>query len=163
MEKLQINTQIHTNINDRIIYAKKLIYNLAAADLVEEVLTNREGQLADTGALCVNTGQFTGRSPKDRYIVMDEETKDSVFWGDINKPVSPDVFERLLNKVVDNLRDKTVYVRDAYACANKDYRLNVRVINTMAWHNLFCYNMFLRPVTEELENFNANFTIICDP
>ena len=158
MQKLEINPNIHSEINDRIIYAKKVIWNLEPADLIEEALSNREGQLSDTGALVVNTGEFTGRSPEDRYIVHDEVTQDTVFWGAINKPISSEVFENLLNKVV-----KTVYVRDAYVSAHYSDRLNVRVINTKAWHNLFCYNMFMRPLTDELEGFLPNFTIICDP
>ena len=72
MEKITINPNIHTDINNRIIYANKIMWNLQAADLVEEALFNREGYLADNGALCVSTGKFTGRAPKDRYIVEDE-------------------------------------------------------------------------------------------
>jgi phosphoenolpyruvate carboxykinase (ATP) len=163
MEKLTINPHIHSAINDRIIYAKKVNWNLEAADLYEEALTNREGQLNDTGSLVVDTGKFTGRSPEDRFIVLDAQTENSVHWGNINKSVSPEVFENLLTKVVADLRSKTLYVRDAYACADDEHRLNVRIINTKAWHNLFCYNMFLRPTFEEQENFIPNFTIICDP
>ncbi len=163
MERLEINPNIHSEINDRIISAKKIIYNLEPADLYEEALVNREGYLSDTGALCVNTGTFTGRSPEDRFIVLDETTKDTVDWGKINKSIAPEKFERLLTKVVDDLTDKTVYVRDAYVCAHPEYRMNVRVLNTVAWHNLFCSNMFMRPTKEETDNFEPNFTIICDP
>lgn len=163
MEKLEINPKIHSVINDKIIYAKKVIWNLEPADLVEEALQNREGVLADTGAFTTNTGKFTGRSPEDRFIVEDELTKDTVFWGAINKPISNEIFQNLLNKVVEDLNNKTLYVRDAYVCAHEDHRLNVRVINTKAWHNMFCSNMFLRPQKEELDDFTPNFTIICDP
>jgi phosphoenolpyruvate carboxykinase (ATP) len=163
MEKLEINPKVHTEINDKIIYAKKVIWNLEPADLIEEALQNREGVLARTGAFVTDTGKFTGRSPDDRFIVEDNLTRDTVFWGDINKPVSENVFKNLLNKVVEDLNNKTLYVRDAYVCASKEHRLNVRVINTKAWHNLFCSNMFLRPKKEELEDFTPNFTIICDP
>jgi len=163
MERITINANIHTDINDRIIYANKIMWNLNPADLVEESLKNREGYLSDTGALCVKTGKFTGRDPQNRFIVEDEKTKNSVFWGNINKPISSAVFENLLNKVLADLHNKTLYVRDAYACADANYRLNVRVINTYAYHNLFINNMFLRPEETELENFAPNFTIICDP
>lgn len=163
MEKITINPNIHTDINNRIIYANKIMWNLQAADLVEEALFNREGYLADNGALCVSTGKFTGRAPKDRYIVEDEKTRESVYWGAINKPISQEVFQNLLNKVIEDLNNKTLYVRDAYACADKAYRLNVRVINTKAYHNLFIHNMFLRPDKQGLETFEPNFTIICDP
>ena len=163
MEKIEINPNIHTEINDRIIYAKKVVWNLDPADLVEEALNNREGQLADNGALVVDTGKFTGRSPEDRYIVEDDITRDTVFWGEVNKPVSNVVFENLLNKVVEDLNNKTVYVRDAYVSAHHSDRLNIRVINTKAWHNLFCYNMFMRPLPNEVEHFLPNFTVICYP
>lgn len=163
MQKLEINPNIHTEINDRIIYAKKVVWNLEPADLVEESLNNKEGQLADNGALVVDTGKFTGRSPEDRYIVEDDITRDTVFWGDVNKPVSNQVFENLLNKVVEDLNNKTIYVRDSYVSAHHNDRLNVRVINTKAWHNLFCYNMFMRPLPNEVEHFLPNFTVICDP
>jgi phosphoenolpyruvate carboxykinase (ATP) len=163
MQKIEINPNFHTEINDRIIHAKKVVWNLEPADLVEEALSNREGILADSGALVVDTGEFTGRSPEDRYIVEDDVTKNTVFWGEINKPVSSEVFENLLNKVVQDLNNKTVYVRDAYVSAHHNDRLNVRIINTKAWHNLFCYNMFMRPLPNELEHFLPNFTVICDP
>lgn len=163
MEKIQINPNVHSNINKSIIYAKKVIWNLEPADLYEEALQNKEAQLADNGALCTDTGVFTGRAPQDRFIVKDEKTKDSVFWGDVNRAVSPQVFENLLNKVVEDLHNKTLYIRDAYASAHPEHRLNVRVINTKAWHNLFISNMFLRPKREELEDFKPNFTVICDP
>ena len=163
MQKLEINPEIHSDINNRIIYAKKVIWNLNPADLYEEALLNREGTIADNGALTVKTGEFTGRAPQDRFIVEDDITRASVFWGDVNMAVKPDVFQNLLNKVVEDLHNKTVYVRDAYASAHPEHRLNIRVINTKAWHNLFVSNMFLRPDKSELEDFAPNFTVICDP
>ena len=163
MQKLEINPEIHSEINNRIIHAKKVIWNLDPADLYEEALFNREGKIADNGALTVNTGKFTGRAPQDRFIVEDDITRDSVFWGDVNMAIKPEVFQNLLNKVVEDLHNKTVYVRDAYASAHPEHRLNVRIINTKAWHNLFVSNMFLRPYKSELEDFAPNFTVICDP
>ena len=120
MEKIQLNPEIHSEINDKIIYAKKVVWNLDPADLVEEIINNREGQLSDKGAICVDTGKFTGRSPEDRYIVLDDSTEDSVFWGDINKPISPEIFENLLNKVTEDLHNKTLYVRDAFVSAHDE-------------------------------------------
>jgi len=163
MEKFKINSTIHSAINDQLIYANKVMWNLHAPDLIEEAIKNNEGCLSDTGALCVNTGKFTGRDPQNRFIVEDDKTKGSVFWGKINKPISKETFSNLLNKVLASLKNKTVYVRDAFACADKEYRMNVRVINSSAYHNLFIYNMFLRPTIEELESFVPDFTVICDP
>src|SRR5690606_29685422 len=111
----------------------------------------RRGQAVETasGAIAVNTGEFTGRSPKDRFIVMDEVTKDKVWWGNINIPFDSDKFQKLYDKVADYLSNKEVFVRDSYACADQNYRLNIRVITEYAWSNLFAYNMFLRPTESE--------------
>ncbi|AHM58970.1 phosphoenolpyruvate carboxykinase [Flammeovirgaceae bacterium 311] len=143
--------------------SKNVYWNLSPAELVEQALANDEGRLTDTGALMCDTGEFTGRSPKDRFIVKDSKTKDTVWWGDVNIPFSEEKFDALYQKVVNYLQDKQLYVRDAYAGALADYRLKLRVVNTKAWHNLFCYNMFLRPDREELKNFDPTFTIICAP
>lgn len=141
----------------------KIHYNLPPAELVEHALARNEGSLTSTGALMADTGKFTGRSPKDRYIVRDAKTADSVWWGDINIPFEEEKFDQLLEKMKQFLADKDLFVRDAYAGADPEYRLNIRVVNTWAWHNLFCNNMFLRPSAKELENFENDFTIICAP
>lgn len=137
--------------------------NLPPATLVEMALARQEGFLTSTGALMADTGEFTGRSPKDRFIVLDEKTKDSVWWGDINIPFEPAKFDLLEQKMKYFLSEKDLFVRDAYVGADPQHRLNLRVFNTMAWHNLFCHNMFLRPEKEELEHFEPDFTIICAP
>ncbi len=138
-------------------------WNLTPAELVEEAIKNNEGTVTDTGALMCDTGKFTGRSPKDRFIVKDGTTENTVWWGDVNIPISEAQFDGLHQKMIQFLADKKVYVRDAYAGADKTHRLNLRVINTKAWQNLFCYNMFLRPDKYKLKGFNPNFTIICIP
>lgn len=143
--------------------AGEVYWNLSPAALVEEAICNKEGVLTDTGALMCDTDEFTGRSPKDRFIVKDEKTANTVWWGDINIPFPDDKFDSLLNKVNQYLSGKKLYVRDAYAGALPDHRLKLRVINTLAWQNLFCYNMFLRPEREELEHFEPGYTIICAP
>ncbi len=145
------------------ITVKEAYWNLSQPELIEEVLKSGEGVLTSTGALMCDTGKFTGRSPKDRFIVEDETTKDAVWWGNINQPFSPENFDKLYDKMVKFIVDKKVFVREAYAGADKTHRLRVRVINTMAWHNLFAYNMFLRPEDYKLKNFNPNFTILCVP
>lgn len=146
-----------------ITNAKTVYWNQSPGQLIEHALANGEGYLANNGGVCCDTGKFTGRSPKDRFIVEDAKTKDTVWWGDINIPIAEDKFDQILDKMVKNLEGKDLYVRDAYAGADKTYRLNLRVINTKAWHNLFCFNMFLRPNSYKLGKFDPNFTIICDP
>ena len=137
--------------------------NLPPAALVEHALRRREGTLTDTGALMCDTGQFTGRSPKDRFLVKDAGTADRVWWGDINLPYPPDKFERLHQKMVAYLADKEIFVREAYAGADPATQLKLRVVNELAWHNLFCYNMFLRPAPGADTSWTPDFSIICAP
>lgn len=120
--------------------------NLSVSALVEATIKTGQGHLSDTGALIVNTGKFTGRSPKDRYIVEDDITRDTVDWGAINIPFTTEGYAALEAKILTYARGlETVYVRDAYACASHKYRINIRVYTEQPWQNLFAYNMFLRP------------------
>lgn len=143
--------------------AKGVLWNLQPAELISEAVKNGEGVLANNGALMVDTGKFTGRSPKDRFIVKDEFTEDRVWWGDINVPFDAVKFDALFNKMIAEANMKKLYVRDAYAGADPDHRMRVRVIDTEASHNLFCYNMFIRPSNEELVDFHPDFTVLAIP
>src|SRR5690606_8026486 len=138
-------------------------YQLSPEELHNLTIEKGQGVEASSGALAVNTGEFTGRSPKDRFLVMDEETKDRVWWGDINVSFESGKFDALYDKVVNYLSGKEIFVRDAYACADEDHRLNIRVVNEYPWSNLFAYNMFLRPEESELNDFNANWVVINAP
>ncbi|MGF1924746.1 MAG: phosphoenolpyruvate carboxykinase (ATP), partial [Bacteroidia bacterium] len=142
--------------------AKTVRYQLSVADLVDDALKNGEGTLASSGALAVDTGKFTGRSPKDRFIVCDDITENAVWWGDINIKFTPEHFDALYDKVVDHLSEKRIYVRDAYACASKEYKTSIRVITEDAFQNLFANNLFLRYAEEELPE-RAEWTIIAAP
>lgn len=138
-------------------------WNLTPAELTEETIINGQGLLSDTGALCVDTGEFTGRSPKDRFVVCDAKTENSVWWGDVNIKFSPENFDRLYARMQAYLAGRDVYVRDAYACAHPEYKLNLRVVTEYPWSNMFAYNMFLRLTEEEAENFTPEWTIVCAP
>ena len=138
-------------------------YQLSPKELHEITIEKGQGVEASSGALAVNTGEFTGRSPKDRFIVKDDITRDKVWWGDINIPFDPEKFDALYNKVTQYLSGKEVFARDSYACADDDYRLNIRVINEYPWSNLFAYNMFLRPEDSELENFEEDWLVVNAP
>lgn len=138
-------------------------WNLPVPELVEQTLSIGEGVLADSGALVIKTGEFTGRSPKDRFIVKDAVTADSVDWNDINMPFNSDKFDALYNKVIAYLEDKTVYVRDAYACADDNYRLSLRLVAQKPWSAMFACNMFLRPSKEEILAADPEWTIVCAP
>ena len=138
-------------------------YQLSPKKLQETTIEKGQGVLASSGALAVNTGEFTGRSPMDRFIVKDDITKDRVWWGNINIPFEADKFDKLYDKVVNYLSEKEVFVRDSFACADEDYKLNIRVINEYPWSNMFAYNMFLRPTDAELANFSPEWTIVNAP
>ena len=141
----------------------KVNYQLSPDQLHDTAIKKGQGKEASSGALAVNTGEFTGRSPQDRFIVRDSVTEDKVWWGNINIPFDPDQFQKLYNKVVDYLSGKEVFVRDSYACADENYKLNIRVINEYAWSNQFAHNMFLRPTEDELKNFQPEWTIVNAP
>ena len=141
----------------------KVNYQLSPDQLHESTIAKGLGVETSTGALAINTGEFTGRSPKDRFIVKDDITKNQVWWSNINIPFEPDAFERLYKKVAVYLSNKEVFVRDCYACADEHYKLNIRVINELPWSNMFAYNMFLRPEEEELKNFTPEWVVVNAP
>ncbi len=138
-------------------------YQLSSDELHDIALEKDMGKESSTGALAINTGEFTGRSPMDRFIVKDEITKDRVWWGNINLEFDVDKFQALYEKVTAYLSAKEVFVRDSYACADEDYKLNIRVINEFPWSNMFAHNMFLRPTEAELENFAPEWTVVNAP
>src|SRR5918992_4189724 len=138
--------------------------NLPPARLVEAAVRRREGRLAGNGALVAKTGKRTGRSPKDRFIVEDDLTRERVDWGAVNKPFSAQAFEALLDKAMSYLGNlEEFYVVDAYAGADPRYRLNLQVAAEYAWHALFAHQLFRRPSRKELEDFEPEWTVISVP
>ena len=138
-------------------------YQLTSDELHDITIEKEQGENTSFGALAVKTGEFTGRSPMDRFIVKDDITKDEIWWGDINIPFESEKFNKLYDKVTSYLSGKEVFVRDSLACADKNYQLNIRVVNEYPWSNMFAYNMFLRPTQEELKNFSPEWTVINAP
>lgn len=138
-------------------------WNLPVPVLVEHTITSGEGELTDTGALSIKTGEFTGRSPKDKFIVKDDLTANSVNWNDFNIAFDGDKFEALRQKMVAYLQGKDVYVQDAYVCADATYRMNLRLIAQKPWSAMFAGNMFLRPTADEIKGIEPEWTIICAP
>ena len=138
--------------------------NLTPAALVEKTIACQQGHLSSTGALVVKTGRFTGRSPKDRFIVKDDITSESVDWGPVNLPISKEHYQQL-NQKIEAYKEaqEEVFVRDVFACANPNYRLKVRVYTEYPWQNMFVYNMFLRPTKKELENFSPDWEVYAFP
>lgn len=138
-------------------------WNLTPSELVEDIVVLGQGVLTDSGAIAIETGEFTGRSPQDRFIVCDSKTEDAVWWGDINKKFETEKYNALYNRMKAYLTNKDLYVRDAYACADEEHRLNLRVVTEFPWSNMFAYNMFLRPTEEEIKDFTPEWHVVCAP
>ena len=151
------------SLNDVGIKNAIIRYQLTSEELQEETIKKDQGVASSLGAIAVNTGEFTGRSPKDRFIVKDAITKDEVWWSDINLPFDSNKFDLLYDKVTSYLSGKEVFVRDSYACADESYKLNIRVITEYPWSNLFAHNMFLRPTVKELKDFSPEWTVVNAP
>jgi len=133
--------------------------NLTAAELYEAAVRRGEGRLAKNGPLVVLTGQHTGRSPSDKFIVKDSASAPQVWW-DNNKAMSPDHFAALFQDMMSFARGHELYVQDLYGGADRDFRLPVRVVTQLAWHSLFIQNLLLQPTAEERSTFAPEFTII---
>lgn len=138
-------------------------FNLSVPELIEKALAGKGSRLTATGALTVETGKYTGRSPKDRFIVDEPSVHDKIDWGPVNRPFPPEKFHRLYNDVLAYLQDKELFVFDGFAGADEKYRLHIRVINEFAWHNLFAHQLFIRPTVHALERHRPEFTVISAP
>ncbi len=135
--------------------------NLGTPQLVEQALARGEGELSRHGALVVQTGPHTGRSAKDKFIVRDAETEDSVWWGKVNASMTPEQFAALKEDFLAALKEKDeLFVADLFGGSQPEYRVNVRVINELAWHNLFIRTMLVRPTADQLADFAPEYTII---
>ena len=141
----------------------KAYWNLSVDDLVQKTIDLNQGEITQCGALMVDTGEFKGRSPKDRFIVKDDITEGAVDWGNINIPFDISKFDALKKKMLQFIEGKEVYVRDSYACAEDKYRINIRVVTDTPWQSLFANNLFLRPTDEEIINIMPDWEIIAIP
>jgi len=138
-----------------------VLANLGTAPLIEQAVKNGEGMLAADGPFVVATGKHTGRSAKDKFIVKDAETEDTVWWGKTNVPMTPQHFAALKEDFLAAVADKDqLYVADLFGGSQGEHRVNVRVINELAWHNLFIRTLLVRPTERELEGFVPEYTII---
>ncbi|MGZ9819924.1 phosphoenolpyruvate carboxykinase (ATP) [Peribacillus simplex] len=159
MNSVDVSNELH-----QLLTGNNVQTQLSVPQLVEKVLSRSEGVLTSTGAVKAETGKYTGRSPKDKYIVEEASVKDKVDWGSVNQPISEDVFNKLYNKVVDYLKAKEeIFVFKGFAGADESSRLPIRVVNEYAWHNLFAHTLFIRPNEEELRGHEAEFTILSAP
>ncbi|MER2106095.1 MAG: phosphoenolpyruvate carboxykinase (ATP) [Solibacillus sp.] len=137
---------------------------LSVPQLVEKATSRGEAMLTVDGALRAETGKYTGRSPKDKYMVEEDGSKDKIDWGKVNLPISAEVFDNLYVKVIDYLKAQDeLFVFNGFAGADKDSQLSIKVVNEYAWHNLFCHQLFIRPTEEELASHVTDFTIVSAP
>ena len=146
-----------------IVAPKAVYYELTPAALVEKALARGEGRLSETGALVVETGKYTGRSPDDRFVVDVPAIHDEVDWGKINVPISPARFEAIYQKLTAYLQGRDVFIFDGFAGADPAYHLPVRVVNELASQNLFIHQLLVRPTEAELKDFQPGFTILAAP
>lgn len=141
----------------------EIYYNLPIPALYEEVIRREEGLIGEGGTLVAYTGVHTGRSPADRFIVKEPGTENDILWGPVNKAISPEHFDSLHKKILDYYEGKDLFIRDLNVCAHPEYRINVRVINEYAWHNVFVNNLFIRPDPQDLPHKSVGFTVLCAP
>ncbi|MBK0327703.1 phosphoenolpyruvate carboxykinase [Rhodobacteraceae bacterium F11138] len=137
-------------------------YNLLEPAIIEHALRKGEGALGQGGSFMVETGKFTGRSPKDKHVVRSATTEETIWW-DNNAPMEPDAFDRLYDDMIAHMKDREYFVQDMFVGADPMHRLDVRLVTELAWHNLFIRHMFRRPEREELDTFQAEFTVLNCP
>jgi phosphoenolpyruvate carboxykinase (ATP) len=158
-----MNTSVQVSDLSKVLRSDRVHFNLHAPALVECAVRRGEVRLDARGAVVGYTGPHTGRSPKDKFIVRDEITRDKVDWGAVNQPVEPEVFDALYNRVVEYLHGRELFVQDLYSGADPAYRLPIRVINEFAWHNLFVRQLFVRPSEADISTHAPDFTVVAVP
>ncbi len=143
---------------------KTVFWNLTPAELMEQAIMRREGELASTGALLVNTGKHTGRSPNDKFLSHTIELEEEdIWWGKVNQPLEPDKFQQLLKKMRAYLQGRDVFVQDVRVGAHPDSSISVRVVSEKAWASLFAHNLFRRLTRREIAQFTPDYTVIHCP
>jgi phosphoenolpyruvate carboxykinase (ATP) len=143
---------------------KTIYWNLLPPALVEQIILRQEGDLAKLGSIVVWTGEHTGRSPKDKFVVRDPELEnEAIWWGKVNQPISPEKFDQIYRKMVAYLQGRDVFVQDMQAGANPAYQVPIRIITEKAWASLFVHNLFIRLSPENLKNHNPEYVVIHCP
>jgi len=154
-------------VNDELrnlLSGENVHIQLSVPQLVEKAVSRGEASLSADGAVTALTGKYTGRSPKDKYIVEEATSKDKIDWGNVNRPISTEVFNSLYEKVITHLSKKDeLYVFKGFAGADSATKLSIQVVNEYAWQNLFVHQLFIRPTEEELASHKAQFTVIAAP
>ena len=140
-----------------------IFWTLHTPVLYEHAVIRREGRVAHLGPLVVRTGQHTGRSPKDKFVVQEPKSISDVAWGKVNQPMTEEHFENLHRRLMAHLQSREIYVQDCYAGADLDHRMPIRIITETAWHSLFARDMFIQATPEELATHVPEFTVIQAP
>jgi phosphoenolpyruvate carboxykinase (ATP) len=147
-----------------IVDAASVNWNLSTPALYEEIVRRREGLIAEDGPIVVRTGKYTGRSPRDKFVVREPGSEANIWWGEVNQPLEQERFDRLKRRMLAYLRNRDLYVQDCYAGADPRYQLNIRVVTELAWHSLFMRDLLIRPAPDaDLSGFIPDFTIIATP
>ena len=146
-----------------ILNVNQTYWNLGTAALVENDIRRREGLLATGGALVVRTGQYTGRSPDDKFVVQEPSTQDRIWWGPVNRPFDPARFDALYWRLLAYLQGSDVYVQDCFAGVDPAHRIPIRIVTEYAWHNLFARQVFVRPDWTTTQDHVPRFTVIDVP
>lgn len=150
----------HTLADQNITDTGNQYWNLGTSQLYEEAIRRGEGRIAKDGPLVVETGKHTGRSANDKFTVRDENTEESIWWGDVNRPMTPEAFDNVHSAFLEHMKGKDLFVQDLWGGSDPEHRISVRTIGELAWHSLFCRTMLVRPETEELEGMTPQFTVI---
>ncbi len=141
----------------------RVYWNLSTPALYEQIVRRREGEIVHLGPIVVRTGQHTGRSAKDKFIVKDRESANKIWWSPGNPPFKPEDFDALLRRITAYLQGRDLFVQEAWGGADPRYRIGVRIVTENAWHSLFARTMFARSTADDLENFAPDFTVLHVP
>ena len=156
-----LNSRIISQLNEFGINTQKIHRNLSVEELIKHSTEKNEGVLTSSDSLSVKTGKYTGRSPQDRYIIYDEETHETVDWGNVNHQFPSEKFNQIFEKMKKHAEGKDLYVFDGFVGADRKNRLPIRVLNDHAWQSLFCRQLFVRPSAAELDTHVPEFTVLC--
>ena len=157
------NASSQTLSHHGILNSGTVHWNFGAEPLYEETIRRGLGTMTQGGALTVETGKFTGRSPNDKFIVDEPSSSGDIWWGSVNRPTTLEIYDRLKAKVLAYYQSRDLFVQDLYAGADPAHRLNVRVVSDSPWHSLFARNMFIRPDRRALDGFEPEFTVLHAP
>ena len=150
--------------NHGLVHLDRVFWNLPVPALYEEATFRKEGFVAHGGPLVVNTGKWSARAAQDKYIVRESSTEDKIWWGEYNRPITPEKFSNLYSRVQAYLQDEELFVQDCFIGADPEYRMPIRVIAEDAWHSIFARNMFILPKTQEAyQDHVPDFTVIAAP